>query len=105
MSLEHSPARGHIPHRAFTISEFCQAHRISRGKFYEIKKKGIAPRITNVDGVQIITEEDAATWRRERAEASATTAPALTDSSGKRVNGIPPSSSPADQHIETTSNP
>ena len=78
MSLEHSPARSHVRRYAFKISEFCEAHRISRGKFYELKAKGLAPRITNVDGVQIITEEDAATWRRERSEESAftTAAPA-----------------------------
>jgi hypothetical protein len=69
MSLEHSPARGGERY-AFKISEFCTAHRLSRSKFYLLKKAGKAPRITDVDGVQIITVEDAATWRRERAEAA-----------------------------------
>lgn len=31
MSLEHSPTRGTAPaHAAYTIPEFCVAHRISR---------------------------------------------------------------------------
>ncbi len=70
MSLEHSPARGGERY-AFKIAEFCAAHRISRSKFYQLKKIGQAPRITNVDGAQIITIEDAAAWRRERAEQTA----------------------------------
>jgi hypothetical protein len=80
MSLEHSPARSRIPRHAFTISEFCEAHRISRSKFYLLKAKGLAPLIADVDGVQLIFDEDAAAWRRERAEASATASPApITD--------------------------
>jgi hypothetical protein len=71
MSIEHSPARSSVKRHAFKIAEFCEAHRISRSKFYILKAKGLAPRITDVDGVQIITEEDAAAWRRERAEAAA----------------------------------
>jgi hypothetical protein len=72
MSLEHSPARSGERY-ALKISEFCATHRISRGKFYQLKAKGLAPRITDVDGVQIITIEDAAAWRRERAEETAAT--------------------------------
>jgi hypothetical protein len=75
MSLEHSSARGG-ERCVFTISEFCNAHRISRSKFYLLKNKGLGPRVTDVDGKQIITIEDAATWRRARAEeASAAPAP------------------------------
>ncbi len=74
MSLEHSPARNG-ERCAFKISEFCEAHRISRSKFYLLKSKGLAPRITDVDGAQIITVEDAARWRRERAEDATAAAP------------------------------
>jgi hypothetical protein len=66
MSLEHSPARSGERY-AFRIDEFCSAHRISRAKFYLLKKAGKAPRIADVDGVQLITVEDAAVWRAERA--------------------------------------
>jgi hypothetical protein len=68
MSLEHSPTRSGIPRYAFKISEFCEAHAISRSKFYILKSKGLAPRITDLDGAQVITIEDAAAWRKERAE-------------------------------------
>jgi hypothetical protein len=79
MSLEHSPARGGERY-AFKISEFCATHRISRGKFYQLKAKGLAPRITDVDGVQIITVEDAAAWRRERAEEATASTPFTAES-------------------------
>jgi hypothetical protein len=84
MSLEHSPARSRVPRHAFTISEFCEAHRLSRSKFYMLKGKGLAPRISDIDGVQLIFDEDAAAWRRERSEATGATAPPA----------------PADQHLE-----
>jgi hypothetical protein len=68
---EHTP-----PARcAFKIAEFCAAHRISRSKFYILKGKGLAPRVTDVDGAQIISVEDAAAWRRERAEEASAAAP------------------------------
>jgi predicted site-specific integrase-resolvase len=51
---------------AFTIKEFCDAHRISRSHFYEMEKKGLAPVITNLNGKLIILAEAAATWRRKR---------------------------------------
>ncbi len=85
MSLEHSPARGGERY-AFKISEFCATHRISRGKFYQLKAKGLAPRITDVDGVQIITIEDAAAWRRARAEETAAPSPIAAE--------------PAEQHLQ-----
>jgi hypothetical protein len=70
MSLEHSPARSGERY-AFKISEFCAAHRISRSKFYELKRIGKAPRITDCDGARIITVEDAEAWRRERSAETA----------------------------------
>src|SRR5437016_5535831 len=86
MSLEHSPARNSVRRHAFKIAEFCEAHRISRSKFYMLKAKGLAPRITDVDGVQIITEEDAAAWRRARAEETAAPSPIAAE--------------PAEQHLQ-----
>ena len=60
----------HIPRLAFRIAEFCAAHGVSRAKYYELKKLGLAPHETNVDGVTIITGEDAARWRKQRSAAS-----------------------------------
>jgi len=56
--------------KASTIPEFCKQHRFSVAFFYELKKVGKAPRVINLGARRIITEEDAAAWRRVMAEAS-----------------------------------
>jgi hypothetical protein len=63
MSLEHSPARqgGRC---AFTISEFCEEHRISRSKLYQLWGAGAGPRVMCVDSKKLISIEAAAEWRR-----------------------------------------
>jgi hypothetical protein len=56
---------------ASTILDFCYQHRISPAFFYELKRDGKAPRITHLGPQkQIITDEDAAAWRKAMAEAS-----------------------------------
>jgi hypothetical protein len=72
-----APKLPHIQRRAYRIVEFCAAHGVSRAKYYELKKLGLGPHETDVDGVIIITEEDAAGWRKKRSAASR----------GKRVIG------------------
>jgi hypothetical protein len=47
-----------------TIFEFCQAERISRSKYYELKNKGLGPDETRVDGIIRIVPESHARWRR-----------------------------------------
>lgn len=54
-----------IPQLAFTVSQFCKAHAISRWGFYELQKKGRGPRTMRVDGRQRISIEAAAEWRRQ----------------------------------------
>ena len=63
MSLEHSPARDG-GRAAYTIAEFCEAHRISRSKLYQLFDEGHGPRTMNVGTRRLITEEAAADWRR-----------------------------------------
>jgi hypothetical protein len=55
---------------AFTIAEFCTAHRISRATYYNLKQRGQAPDEARVLGRIIITKESAAAWRRKRTAAS-----------------------------------
>jgi len=59
-----------VAHKASTIAEFCEAHRFSVAYFYELLKAGKAPRIIKLGSRRIISEEDAADWRRRMAEAS-----------------------------------
>jgi hypothetical protein len=59
-----SPSRDlPAPRAAYTINEFCEAHRISRSFFYKLKKSGKGPRVKNANGKPLITREDAAAWR------------------------------------------
>lgn len=51
---------------ASTREEFCRSHRISRSKYYELKKRGQAPDEMIVDGRHLISNESAERWRRAR---------------------------------------
>jgi hypothetical protein len=51
---------------SYTIDEFCNAHRISRAHFFNLKKAGIGPREMHLGGRVVISREAAADWRRER---------------------------------------
>ena len=55
---------------AFTIPEFCTAHRISRTFYYELRKRGLGPDEAELLGKKIITHESAAKWRKQRTAAS-----------------------------------
>ena len=75
MSLEHSPAR--VTHggvktsrAAFTVSEFCDAHRISRSKLYQMWAAGAGPRFMRVGAKKIISVDAAADFRRALEAAS-----------------------------------
>jgi hypothetical protein len=59
------------PTHAFTVLEFCDAHRISRSRYYELKKQGLAPVEMIVGRKRLISFEAADLWRRERERAAA----------------------------------
>ena len=48
---------------AYSVREFCEAHRIGPTLFYELKKKKKAPRVMNVGGRRLISVEEAKRWR------------------------------------------
>ena len=50
-------------HRAFSIDEFCEAHRISRSTFYKLRQVGKGPRTMTVLSRTLISAEAAAEWR------------------------------------------
>jgi hypothetical protein len=56
---------------AFTVAEFCAAHRVSRSGLYNHWRAGTGPRFMRSGKKVIITVEAAADWRREREAASA----------------------------------
>lgn len=50
---------------AYTIPDFCRAHgNISRSTFYNLEKKGLAPRIMKVGNRRMISREAAEEFRR-----------------------------------------
>jgi hypothetical protein len=67
---EQSLGRQGVAPAAYTVDEFCEAHRLSRSKLYQLWDAGIGPRKMNVDKKVRITVEAAADWRREREAAS-----------------------------------
>lgn len=57
--------------KASTIPTFCLEHGFSRSTYYNLKAKGLTPRERELTpgGRKIITEEDAAEWRAQLAQA------------------------------------
>jgi hypothetical protein len=51
---------------AFTVDEFCKAHKLSRATFYNLLKIGLAPETMQPTpgGRRLISREAAAAWRR-----------------------------------------
>ena len=56
---------------AFTVPEFCAAHRISRALFYILARDGRAPAVIKAWRRTIISTEAAASWRARMEAASA----------------------------------
>lgn len=61
----------HIENEAFTINEFCTAHRISRPQFYLLEKDGKGPKTYKFKRRRFISREAAEKWRRRMEEESA----------------------------------
>jgi hypothetical protein len=61
---EHAVANQTAERAAYTIAEFCAAHRISRSKLYQLWAAGAGPRFMHIGSKKIITVEAAADWRR-----------------------------------------
>ena len=49
--------------KAMKVPEFCAAHQISRGTFYNWLRDGTGPKILKVGGSTRITPEAVAEWR------------------------------------------
>jgi hypothetical protein len=56
---------------AFTIAEFCKAHRISQAFYYVMRAEGWAPDEMHAGARTLISFESAARWRRDREAAAA----------------------------------
>jgi hypothetical protein len=67
MSLEHDLAQQRLagPPAAYTVDEFCTAHRISRGLLYKLWREGKGPRFFLAGTKRRISNEAARDWRGE----------------------------------------
>ena len=51
---------------AFSIREFCAAHRISQSMYFKMRAMGLGPREMAVGSRRLISQEAAAEWRKAR---------------------------------------
>jgi hypothetical protein len=56
---------------AYSIPEFCAAHRFSKSHYYALRRRGLGPAETRL-GVRVVISVEAATrWRKARGKATA----------------------------------
>jgi predicted DNA-binding transcriptional regulator AlpA len=53
---------------ALSIEAFCKAHSISRATFYNLRKRGKAPKTLVVGRRRLVADEASAAWRRSMEE-------------------------------------
>jgi hypothetical protein len=59
-----------VPRAAFTIKEFCDAHRISPAMYFKLRDAGLGPREMRAGRRVTISLEAATDWRRAREKAA-----------------------------------
>lgn len=64
---------GHAP-QAYTVTQFADAHHVSRTHVYQLIKDGKGPRLMKVGRRTLISVEAAADWRRQIEQETATAA-------------------------------
>jgi len=57
---------------AYSIREFCEAHRVSESMYFKLRNQGLGPAEMSVGSRRIISFEAAERWRRERERGTAT---------------------------------
>jgi hypothetical protein len=55
-----------IPAAAYSIREFCAAHRLSESMYFKLRNQGLGPDEMSVGSRRIISFEAAERWRRAR---------------------------------------
>lgn len=63
MTNEKAPRNGSVPQQAFSIAQFCRDHGISRGMYYLLRKRQLAPATMKLGRRSLISAESAARWR------------------------------------------
>jgi hypothetical protein len=60
-----------IPHKSFSIPQFCARHGFSEGFFRKLRRLGIGPRETRILDRVVITDDDEAVWLEQQRKAEA----------------------------------
>jgi len=55
-----------VPAAAYSIREFCAAHRLSESMYFKLRNQGLGPDEMEVGRRRLISYEAASVWRRER---------------------------------------
>jgi predicted DNA-binding transcriptional regulator AlpA len=55
-------------HYVLTVEEFLESHKISRGTFYDLLKRGEGPETITIGRRRLIPIEAAAAWRKRLAK-------------------------------------
>ena len=64
---ERPPIRcARVPLSAYSIREFCAAHRLSESMYFKLRHQGLGPDEMSVGSRRIISVEAAERWRRAR---------------------------------------
>ncbi len=66
-------AEPEVPRAAYTLKEFCAAHRISVPMYFKLREAGLGPREMRALRKVTISVEAAADWRREREKGATVT--------------------------------
>jgi hypothetical protein len=59
-----------MPTGAYSIAEFCRAHRVSRAFFYVLQKRGEGPTVMKVGKRTLVSDEAAKDWRQRMERAT-----------------------------------
>jgi hypothetical protein len=70
------PTEAEVPRAAYSIPEFCKAHRICEAFYYKLRAAGLGPREMRTLRKVTISVEAAEEWRRAREVAAAADAAA-----------------------------
>ena len=65
-----------IPTAAYSIREFCEAHRVSESMYFKLRNQGLGPAEMSVGRRRLISHEASSVWRREREVEAATSSAA-----------------------------
>ncbi len=66
MAADANDTAGQVPREAYTIPEFCEAHRLSQSMYFKLRNAGLGPREMRALRKVTISMEAAAEWRRAR---------------------------------------